>query len=439
MDKNRKKRVLFIVPLPPPVHGSTVMCQYIKDSELINGHFNCDYVNLSASRSTKEVHKFQLVKIWRVLFIWFIVFGKLLIKHYDLCYVALAFHGSLLKDAPVVILCKLFRRKVVVHLHGKGASDDANNRIYNWLLKKTFKKTKVILLSWLLYPDVEEFVKKEDVMICPNGIPIVEHMPRKKENIIPRLLFLSNLIESKGVVVLLDALKILKDKGYSFICEFVGGETVEIDAVRFQKEVEMRGLNELAIYSGRKYGGDKEESFIQADVFVLPTMNDCFPLVLLEAMNYAKPVVTTAIGGIPDIVDDYKTGLLSDAGDINSLALCLETLLKNKALLSQFGKGGQKKFYEHFSQDTFETCLKNTLKTAMGGGQDLIFVDILEKYTTTIKIGYSVNLIYSFFQPITRMSVSRLSFWKLCSMGFLSLQPMRVQSVILLETVKEDV
>lgn len=366
MEKEEIKKVLFVVPLPPPVHGSTVMCQYIKDSKLINGQFDCDYVNLSASRSTTEVHKFQLIKIWRVISILLQIFWRLVTRKYDLCYVALAFHGSLLKDAPVVLLCKLFRRRVVIHLHGKGASEDAKNGFYHWLLMKTFKNTKVILLSWLLYPDVEEFVKKADVMICPNGIPVVEHKTRTRENVVPRMLFLSNLIESKGVIILLDALKILKDKGYSFICDFVGGETAEIDAARFQKEVEERGLNELAIYSGRKYGEEKENSFAQSDIFVLPTMNDCFPLVLLEAMSEAKPIVTTAIGGIPDIVEDGKTGLISESGDVNTLVDKLESLLKNKELVSQYGKEGHAKFHKFFTKDAFESCLDNALKTTMG-------------------------------------------------------------------------
>ena len=365
-----KNKILFIVPLPPPVHGSTVMCQYIKDSKLINGELDCDYVNLSASRSTTEVHKFQLVKIWRVISIWFNVLGKLLANRYDLCYVALAFHGSLLKDAPVALLCKLFRRKVVIHLHGKGASEDAKRGFYHWLLKKTFKNTKVILLSWLLYPDVEEFVKKENVMICPNGIPPVQGVPQKKENIIPRLLFLSNLIESKGVIVLLDALKILKDKGYSFICDFVGGETAEIDAARFQKEVEERGLNELAIYSGRKYGEEKENSFAQSDIFVFPTYyeNECFPLVILEAMQFGLPVVTTNEGAIRDIIKNGENGYISERKNPSLLADCLEQLIENPETITQIGKNNEEKFYQNYRINAYENTLCGIIENVVGGG-----------------------------------------------------------------------
>lgn len=357
-----KKRVLFIVPLPPPVHGSSVMCQYIKESKLINNEFDCDYVNLSTSRTTNEVHAFKWVKIWRFIGSYTRTLRFLLRHNYDLCFVALAFHKSLLKDAPFVFLCKLFRRKVVIHLHGKGASEDAKNGFYRWLLRNTFMNTKVIMLSWLLYPDVEQFVKREDVSICPNGIPVVNLEYKERNNPIPRLLFLSNLIVSKGVIVLLDALKILKDKGYSFVCDFVGGETKEIDGNRFAEEVNKRGLNQLVIYHGKKYGHEKEQLFSQTDVFVFPTNEDCFPLVLLEAMSYHLPIVTTNEGAIPDEVIDGENGLIGEQKNPRSIADCIEKILCNKEIRKEMGKNGYQKLIEHFTIDVYESNIRNILQ-----------------------------------------------------------------------------
>ena len=355
--------ILFIIPLPPPIHGSTVMCQYIKDSKLINDEFDCDYVNLSASRNMGEVHAFKFIKIWRFIYAYLDVFFKLMTRRYALCYVALAFHKSLLKDAPFVLLCKLFRRRVVIHLHGKGASQDAGNAIYRWLLHITFRNTKVILLSWRLYPDVEQFVKREDVSICPNGIPAVNYEYKERNNSVPRMLFLSNLIVSKGVLVLLDALKILKGKGYSFICDFVGGETNEIDAKRFSEEVNKRELNRLTVYHGKKYGEEKEQLFDRADIFVFPTFynNECFPLVILEAMQHGQPVVTTDEGAIPDEVIDGENGLICKRQDAKSLAECISQLLDDHDLRIRMGDDGFKKYNQYFTIDAFELNMKNIL------------------------------------------------------------------------------
>ena len=335
-----KKRILFIVPLPPPVHGSAVMCKYVTDSKLLNENFDCDSVNLSTSRRTDETGKFKIIKLWRFLGSYFSVFFKLLAHRYDICYIAIAFHKGLLKDAPFVFMCKLFGRKVVLHLHGKGASEDAKKPFYRWLLRKTFKDTKVIMLSWLLYPDVEQFVRREDVFICPNGIPEVDFKRRESENPIPHLLYLSNLKEDKGVIVLLDALKILMDKGYSFRCDFVGGESKDLDAERFSQEVAKRGLNSIAFYLGRKYGDEK------ADVFVFPTYNDCFPLVLLEAQQHNLPIVTTDEGAIADIVKNEENGFVCKRNDVKTLVDSLEKIINDKNNQQNIGENNFKKYKE---------------------------------------------------------------------------------------------
>ena len=121
---------------------------------------------------------------------------------------------------------------------------------YKWLYPIVYKNTKVILLSWNLYEDISKVVKREQVLICPNGIPKITESNNIKErdNLEPRLLFLSNLIESKGVYLLLDACKILKEKGYKFVCDYVGGETKEINRFVFEESVKSRKLDGYVVY-----------------------------------------------------------------------------------------------------------------------------------------------------------------------------------------------
>ena len=246
-----KPRILFITPLPPPVHGSAMVSQYIKDCKELQEDFVCDFVNLSTSRNIDEIGKKSLMKYIRFIGAYLITFWKLLTHRYALCYLAITCHGmGFLKDAPFVLLCKLFRRKVVIHQHNKGMSKCVDKQPYKWLLPLVYRKTKVILLSWHLYPDIEKVVKKEQVLICPNGIPeLFDKEPHfERKNQVPNLLFLSNLIPSKGVYVLLDACKILKEKGYKFVCNFVGGESKEITKEVFEKAVEERGLEAMVKY-----------------------------------------------------------------------------------------------------------------------------------------------------------------------------------------------
>ena len=71
-------------------------------------------------------------------------------------------------------------------------------------------------------------------------------------------------------------------------------------------------MKKYAIYHGPKYGDDKVAFFSNADIFAQPTLNDCFPLTLLEAMQYQLPIVSTHEGAVPDIVKDGKNGYIID-------------------------------------------------------------------------------------------------------------------------------
>ena len=381
MYNSKKPRILFVGALPPPVHGSAVVSLQIKDSRLINETFKGDWVNLSTSRRMDEIGKMTLTKPFRFLGALCKELWLLMTRHYDLCYLAVTCHGSgFLKDSPFVLMAKLFRRNIVIHQHNKGMANDVDRWPYRWLLPLCYRNAKVVLLSWYLYPDIEKVVPRENVMICPNGIKVNDNADNQADtdrpdgtDRIPRLLFLSNLIESKGVLVLLDSLKILKDKGYSFVCDFVGGETKEIDARRFNEEVKKRGLNEWAIYRGRKYGDEKEKAFEQADVFVFPTYypNETFGLVNLEAMAHKKPIVSTDEGGIPDVVKDGENGLIAERRDPESLAQCIGRLLDSEELRQRMGEDGYKKLKEQFTEEIFE---KNLVRIFSGicaswGGQ----------------------------------------------------------------------
>ena len=361
----KKPRILFITPLPPPVHGSAMVSQYIKENKELHKEFNCDFVNLSTSRHIDEIGKKSIMKYLRFIGAYFITFWKLLTHRYTLCYLAITCYGlGFLKDAPFVLLCKLFGRKVMIHQHNKGMSGCVDKKPYKWLLPLVYKNTKVILLSWHLYPDIEKVVKKEQIIICPNGIPEISEKDLcfERSNDVPQLLFLSNLIPSKGVYTLLDACKILKEKGYQFVCNFIGGESKEITKDIFEEAARERGINDIVIYHGAKYGKEKVSHFTNADIFLHPTSNDCFPLTLLEAMQYGLPIITTDIGGIADIVQNNYNGYICECKNPMSLAKAIEDLLIDKQKRIEFGKNGYNMFHEHFTLATFNKNITKIIK-----------------------------------------------------------------------------
>ena len=435
-------RILFIAPLPPPVHGSAMVSKYIKDSAKVQSVAQCDWVNLSTSRRMDEIGKGGAMKLLRFMGAYLKTLWLLLTHRYDLCYLAITCHGiGFLKDAPFVLLCKLFGRRIVIHQHNKGMSGCIDRWPYRWLIPYIYKHARVILLSWHLYPDIAQAVKREQVMICPNGIAAEQRLiatgslvnvaeqrlkaaeqqvnapcavnvalPRlnaaeqqvncddsQVNAALPRLgvnqsqgddspatplrltsssaainrseaasltahrspltvnlLFLSNLIPSKGVYVLLDACKMLMDRGLNFQCNFVGGESKEMDRRVFEEAVKEREQEGHVLYHGPKYGEEKEHYWSMADVFVQPTYEDCFPLTILEAMQHGLPVVSTDEGAVPDMVADGENGFVCRRKDVEGLAQALERLLQDEALRHRMGAEGYRRYKEKFTLQCFE-------------------------------------------------------------------------------------
>ena len=359
-----KPRILFILHLPPPIHGAAMMGKYIQESELINSSFDCFCINLATAGSLSDIGHVSLEKLLKYLLLLRYISHVVKEIRPELVYITPNAGGkAFFKDFIVVQMLKSMGCKIIAHYHNKGVSAYQSKWIYNFLYKRFFSNLKVILLAENLYKDISKYVKREDVYICPNGIPssCKEEMEARRNNVIPHLLFLSNLLISKGVIVLLDALKILKEKEYTFVCQFIGGETAEINAVQFFEEVNKRELSDLVTYVGRKVREEKEAFFRQADIFVFPTYYETFGLVNLEAMEYKLPVISTNEGGIPDIVKDGENGLICEKQNPVSLADCIAKLLDDEELRVKMGSAGHEKFCREFTLDKFENRMRDIL------------------------------------------------------------------------------
>lgn len=412
--KRNKPCILIVAPLPPPVHGSSMVSMQIKDSNIINGAFDVDYVNLSTSRLMAEIGKHSFVlyarKSLRFMESYFKMLWKLLTHRYELTYLAITCHDiGFLKDCPFVLTARLLSKKYVIHQHNRGMAPYVHRAPYKWLLPLAYNKAKVILLSWRLFDDISEVVKREQVLICPNGLPMPDYLANSTRNVndntnrTPEILFLSNLVESKGVWQLLDALQMLKVNGVIFHCSFVGGTSRFISAEKFEAEVTARDLKVNVDYLGLQYGDDKWSVYQNADIFVLPSMDDCLPLTIIEAMMCRLPVVCSDVGAIPDLVEDGVTGFVVSSEDLiiesggdfldwepsaeiaicieeakrlnnkgeevkkgsRALADCLEQLLTHPDLRHQMGEAGYKRYKRLFTQEVFENrmleCLKKSL------------------------------------------------------------------------------
>lgn len=175
-------------------------------------------------------------------------------------------------------------------------------------------------------------------------------------------LTISNLNSSKGTWILLEACRLLKEQGTTAFCvHFVGAGTAEISEEDFRGAIETQGLSDVAQYHGRLYGEEKERLLQQTDVFVHPTLNDCFPLVLLEAMLHALPIIATPVGAIPDIVEDGLTGLIIPEQDTKALAEAMQSFIEHPESIPNMGEAARGRFLQSYTVNRFEQRLLHIL------------------------------------------------------------------------------
>ena len=353
-----RPRLLCLMQLPPPIHGVTVVNQTIANSELLASRFEIEVLPLAFAASLEDLDRPTVRKLGRMLETCARLAHALVTRRPDAVYFTLAPTGAAFyRDCAFVAIMKLAGVPRIYHLHGKGIrarlATPWRRRLYRW----AFREAWVIHLAERLAADLEDLVPRARVSIVPNGVAERRALDRGERGARPRLLFLSNMIESKGPLVLLEALGLLSARGVAFEATFAGAGRNDGCLDRFHAEVRRLGLERQVRYVGPAYDEDKHRLLDEHDVFVFPTCNDAFPLVALEAMQAGLPVVTTHEGALPEIVEDGETGMLVPPRDPAALAGCLAALVADPSMQRRMGARGRERHAQLYTLAAFERNL----------------------------------------------------------------------------------
>ena len=164
----------------------------------------------------------------------------------------------------------------------------------------------------------------------------------------------------------MEACKLLHSRGIKFRTNFVG-EWMDIKEEEFQEYVSSNNLGLNVFYAGTRYGRDKIAYFESADIFVFPTYyhNEAFPLVILEAMQFGLPVISTREGGIADMISENESGYLIKKQDATELADKIQDLIEDSSKRKNMGTASKMKFDRLFSLGTFESNLEKTFTSVI--------------------------------------------------------------------------
>jgi len=349
------------------MHGSNVMNQYVVKSPELRRRFDLKVCPLRYVQHIDEIGRVGLCKLG--VFMASLLRVIMLTHEFrpHLVYFVPALTGfSFVRDCVFALVFKSFGSTIIYHLHGKGIAKGANNRALKRLYKWFFRNEFVIQLSPMLYCDIREVVCRKQVYFLPNGIdmgPRAVPIAGKENNNRVSILFLSNLERTKGPIVLLEACRLLKRRGIDFRAKFVGNPTTELTKAQFTNLIYDYHLEDRAHYLGPMYGREKEKIYSDSTLFVFPTYyeKEAFPLVLLEAMAFGLPVISTYEGAIPEIVDDGITGFLVPKKKVGILYKKIAHLAEHPEDSVRMGRAGRQKFEEKYRVDEFRRGFCNVI------------------------------------------------------------------------------
>lgn len=334
------------------------MNKLVYESVSLNHIFNIKKIGISYSKNVSKLGKFDIKKP----FIFFKVFLKTFIACLNTNTKVVYFQPSItgltyFRDLFIILLCKLFGKKIILHLHGKGIKQIAEkNKLSYFLYKLGFKNSFLIVLSESQKKDID-FTYPKKIFVLNNGIPVI-NITDIKDRIDKTFtfLYLSNLLKSKGILDLIEACKKLKDNNIGFKLNIIGSEG-DINKQELQTIIDTNNLTNEIKYHGPKYNEDKNFFFLSCDIFVFPTKNEAFGIVLLEAMQFGLPIIASNEGAIPEIIDHGQSGFIFPKGDTNQLYNYMKYCIENKNILKEMGKNGKMNFEEKFTFQKFETNL----------------------------------------------------------------------------------
>ncbi len=263
---------------------------------------------------------------------------------------------ALLRDGVLLLIAKVFRKPVVVFMHGW--DEDFERRVLNrlaWLFRAVFGRADCFVVLGA------EFEKKLKSLgyskaIFRQAAPVEEGIFRGCKEYVAarklrsggrgcRILFLARIERTKGIYEALEAYGIIK-QSFPSASLVVAGDGSELhNAIEYARTKNLADLS----FRGHVAGAEKLEIFKSSDIYLFPSYTEGLPISVLEAMACGLPIVTSAVGGLHDFFEDGKMGYMSQNAQPEILAALVSRLMNDPDLCSQIGSFNSQYAREHFT------------------------------------------------------------------------------------------
>lgn len=329
-----------------------VMANY---AEFVFGreHFDC-IVN---STTGSKIQKFTIAFSSLVRFLY-----KLTINPSPkIIHIHTASYNSFKRSVVFGRIAKLFNKKLVYHIHGGGFKDYYSSdpvKITNALMQADC----IIVLSQSWHDFFSSILPQKKIAVINNLIPYPEgtSISETKNISYPiNLLFLGKICKEKGIYDLLDVLSHDKTKFEHKIHLHIGGNGETNELIQTIQE---KNLGDMVTFHGWVHKNEKIRLFNHCSYYILPSYTEGLPLSIIEAMSYGLPIISTQVGGIPEIITT-DNGFLFTAGNKKQLSDILTHILEleNYSNMSECAVRQSLKFQPRYVTESLQTVYQQLL------------------------------------------------------------------------------
>lgn len=354
-EKKRTTVVLFS-PVPPPMHGAAYAADLLLHSSFAE-RFEVTHINAKFVDNIRDLQSFTPKKAVLALRYWWQLVGAILGGRADVVILTPAFYPKpFLKDALYIWTAKLLGRNVVAwyHMNFLAMRYETLPGAMQWFIRRTLSVVDChVSVGHSLVKNLPAFIERDRTAVVHNGIPAVRCNGEHEAEKVVRIVYLSNLGTAKGWRVLFTAAERLCERNETVRIDFYGNPMTDSPAEEIEQIFGTGQFPSRIVYHGPVYGADKERVLCGADIFCFPSLNEAFPLTVLEAMSAGLPVVASDVGSVREAVEDGRSGKIVSPGNIEALEAALQTLVDQPDVRREMGRYNRERFAREFTVEAY--------------------------------------------------------------------------------------
>lgn len=369
IPKEKKKKVLFLSPLPPPYMGPTIATTIILNSKLKN-EFTLIHLDTSDHRELDHLNRIDFRNIFLAIKHSVVLFWLIITRMPDLVYIPISQTTlGYVRDSVNILLSKIFGRKVICHLRGGNFKNwyDSSNSLIRWYIRSIHSLVNgQIVVGKKLSKLFHGIIPSNRIYVVPNGKNEQFQYKKVNSNNKIRIVYLSNLIGAKGLFHVLDAVPEVTSAAGKNIEFIFAGSWVDKKTKKIFDEF-CEGPHFFPVKAiGPVYGSDKYDLLLSSDIFVFPPVQEeGHPWVIIEAMGAGLPIVATNRGAITESVIDGKNGFIVEKKNPSQIAEKIKYLIDNPAQRKRMGEESRRLYLENFTEDKMAARLSQTFNAVL--------------------------------------------------------------------------